>query len=234
MDRHRAVELGAVADALARVVADPAVDRRQRVVRDELPPRLPRAGLPGRAPARPGCSPRPGNRRCTAAADRGRPAARCRTGPARESPCIRSGNCVTSRGGPVIRAPATDSLSGRLPWVPTGRSYARYTFPATARLEPTRHAIADDRRPDNRAAVRPCRPAVMTNLRGRHRVRRDPRRRGRLPGQGRERRRHPQRGTRRRQWSTGVGRSSCRPAARVVRLTSAVAETVPAADRPRT
>src|SRR5580765_4722115 len=34
-----AVEAGAVADALARVVADPAVDRRHRVVGGQLPPR---------------------------------------------------------------------------------------------------------------------------------------------------------------------------------------------------
>ena len=40
MDRHRSVELGPVADALARVVADPAVDRGQRVVGDEFAPRL--------------------------------------------------------------------------------------------------------------------------------------------------------------------------------------------------
>ena len=39
VNRHRAVEAGAVADALARVVADPAVDRRHRIVADQLPPR---------------------------------------------------------------------------------------------------------------------------------------------------------------------------------------------------
>ena len=40
MDRDGAVEVGAVADALARVVADPPVDRGQRIVRDELTPGL--------------------------------------------------------------------------------------------------------------------------------------------------------------------------------------------------
>jgi hypothetical protein len=40
MDRHRAVHERPVADALTRVVADPAVNRRERVVGDELPPRL--------------------------------------------------------------------------------------------------------------------------------------------------------------------------------------------------
>jgi hypothetical protein len=40
VDRDRAVEVGAVADALARVVADAPVDRRERVVGDQLPPRL--------------------------------------------------------------------------------------------------------------------------------------------------------------------------------------------------
>ena len=60
VNRHRAVEAGPVADALARVVADPAVDRRHRIVADQLPPRpfvIARLGvgqpgldvLPGRA-----------------------------------------------------------------------------------------------------------------------------------------------------------------------------------------
>src|SRR5262249_37672008 len=40
VDRDCAVELGAVAGALARVVADAPVDRGERVVRDELPPGL--------------------------------------------------------------------------------------------------------------------------------------------------------------------------------------------------
>src|SRR5262249_7686623 len=40
VNRHGAVEPGPVADALAGVVAHPAVDRGQRVVGDELPPRL--------------------------------------------------------------------------------------------------------------------------------------------------------------------------------------------------
>ena len=40
MDGDGAVELGPVAAGLARVVADPAVDRRQRVVPDQLPPGL--------------------------------------------------------------------------------------------------------------------------------------------------------------------------------------------------
>ena len=39
VNRHRAIEAGTVADALARVVADPAVDRRHRIVGDQLPPR---------------------------------------------------------------------------------------------------------------------------------------------------------------------------------------------------
>ncbi len=40
VDRDGAVKVGAVADALARVVADPPMDRRHRVVSDQLPPRL--------------------------------------------------------------------------------------------------------------------------------------------------------------------------------------------------
>ena len=40
VNRDGAVEAGAVADALARVIADPPVDRRHRIVRDQLPPRL--------------------------------------------------------------------------------------------------------------------------------------------------------------------------------------------------
>ena len=39
MDGNRAIQLRAVADAFTRVVADPAVDGRQRVVRHQLPPR---------------------------------------------------------------------------------------------------------------------------------------------------------------------------------------------------
>ena len=39
VNRDGAVEAGPVADALARVVADPAVDRRHRVVGGQLPPR---------------------------------------------------------------------------------------------------------------------------------------------------------------------------------------------------
>ena len=52
VDRHRAVQLGPVAHALARVVADPAVDRRQRDCRRPAaarPARLarPAVGQPG-------------------------------------------------------------------------------------------------------------------------------------------------------------------------------------------
>ena len=51
VDRDRAVEVGAVADGLARVVADPSVDRRQWIVGDELAPRqLVIAGLGVRQP----------------------------------------------------------------------------------------------------------------------------------------------------------------------------------------
>ena len=39
VNRDGAVQAGPVADALARVVADPAVDRRHRIVRGQLPPR---------------------------------------------------------------------------------------------------------------------------------------------------------------------------------------------------
>ena len=40
VDRDGAVEVGAVADALARVVTDPPVDRRERIVGHQLAPRL--------------------------------------------------------------------------------------------------------------------------------------------------------------------------------------------------
>ena len=40
MDGDRRVEIGAVADRLARVIADPSVDRRKRVVGDEESPSL--------------------------------------------------------------------------------------------------------------------------------------------------------------------------------------------------
>ena len=40
VNRQRAVQIGAIADALARVVADPAVDRRERVVHGQHAPGL--------------------------------------------------------------------------------------------------------------------------------------------------------------------------------------------------
>ena len=40
VDRHRGVQIDAVAVRLARVVADPAVDRGKRIVRDQQPPCL--------------------------------------------------------------------------------------------------------------------------------------------------------------------------------------------------
>ena len=72
MDRYRAVEMRSVADGFTRVIAHPAVDCGEWVVRDELTPGRLRAGRRWRAQARPGCSPRRGNRHCTAAADRRR------------------------------------------------------------------------------------------------------------------------------------------------------------------
>ena len=48
VDADRGVELGAVARRLARVVADPAHDRRERVVGDEPPPRRLVAAVLGR------------------------------------------------------------------------------------------------------------------------------------------------------------------------------------------
>ena len=52
---------------LARVVADPAVDRRERVVGHQLAPGLLVAARLRVRRARPGCSRRPGSRRCRAA-----------------------------------------------------------------------------------------------------------------------------------------------------------------------
>ena len=78
VDPDRLVELGAVADALARVVADPAHHGRERVVLHDL---APGALVARRPPPRPrrataGCSRRPGTRCCTAAAGGRTPGAR--------------------------------------------------------------------------------------------------------------------------------------------------------------
>ena len=40
MNRHRAVEMGTVADGFTRVITHPSVDRGKRIVRNELTPRL--------------------------------------------------------------------------------------------------------------------------------------------------------------------------------------------------
>ena len=73
VDRDGAVELGAVADALARVVTDPPVNRRERIVGHQLAPRLLVTTRRACAPARPGCSRPPGSRRCKGATGRRRP-----------------------------------------------------------------------------------------------------------------------------------------------------------------
>ena len=83
VDRDRAVEVGAVAVALARVVADPPVDRRERIVLPPAPARPARARPPAPARASPGCSPPPDRPHCTAGADRRTPGAR--PGPARRA-----------------------------------------------------------------------------------------------------------------------------------------------------
>ena len=96
VDRNGAVELGAVADALARVVTDPTVDRRQRIVRDELTPCL---LMPARLRVRqPGLDVLAGGaagvaRRKQVDVD-GR---RSRTGPVFAWPCTRSGSDARSR-----------------------------------------------------------------------------------------------------------------------------------------
>ena len=72
MDRYGAVEMGSVADGFTRVVAHPAVDCGEWVVRDEPTPGLLRAGRRWHGQARLGCSRRRGNRHCRAAANRRR------------------------------------------------------------------------------------------------------------------------------------------------------------------
>ena len=102
VDRHRAVEMCSVADSFTRVIAHPAMDCGERVVRDQLPPRRLRVALRWRAPARPGCSPRLDSRRCTAAASRHR-----RVGvhvPGRRAmPVPRSASGVTSSASAISR-----------------------------------------------------------------------------------------------------------------------------------
>ena len=66
---------------LARVVADAAHDRRQRIVRRSARATRPRSRRPRRGTASPGCSRRPGRRGCTAAGGRRRPAGSVRHEP---------------------------------------------------------------------------------------------------------------------------------------------------------
>ena len=72
VDPDRLVELAAVADRLAGVVADPPHDRRERVVLHELAPGALVAGaaLLGLVQPLPGCPRRRGRRRCTAGGGR--------------------------------------------------------------------------------------------------------------------------------------------------------------------
>ena len=118
VDRDGAVEAGAVADALARVVADPPVDRGQRIVRDELDATPARAGPPGCATARPGCSRRPGSRRCTAAAGRRRPAGA--PGPGRCGSARAAGPAAASRpaSGRSCPSPRSDSHGSQANQIP--------------------------------------------------------------------------------------------------------------------
>ena len=129
VDRDGAVEVGAVADALARVVADPPVDRRAAGCRRPAPATPARGGPPACARARPGCSPRPGSRRCTAAAGRRRPGGApgpVRRGSARAADraaasrpaagrsCRRRQPTAVSQSSPSHRGQAT-RFRGRLP-----------------------------------------------------------------------------------------------------------------------
>ena len=104
VDRHGAVEVRAVAVALARVVADAPVDGGERIVRHQRSATPARARRPARAPASPGCSRPPGRRCCTAAADRRTPGAPRAPDPTRERPCSRSGSGVISLDGPLTPA----------------------------------------------------------------------------------------------------------------------------------
>ena len=122
VDRDGAVEIGAVANALARVVTDPPVDRRERVVGDQLAPgqlvvaglrvRQPRLDVLARGAARVARRQQIDVHR-SALADR----------PARAWPCTRSGSCVTSCCSPAhiqissrpssrVRAPPRYSCRG--------------------------------------------------------------------------------------------------------------------------
>ena len=129
VDRDGAVEVGAVADALARVVADPSVDRGQRIVRDELAPRLLVPARLGVRRARPGCSRRPGSRRCTAAAGRRRRVAA--RGP---------GRCANARAAGPAAASRPASSRSRL-------------WPRSDDHRPQANALARHSRPDNSTGI---------------------------------------------------------------------------------
>ena len=121
VDRDGAVELGAVADALARVVADAPVDRGQRIVGDQLAPRLLVAAGRACARARPGCSRPPGSPRCRAAADRRRPVGA--PGPARRERARAADRAAALRRASdrSCQAPRSDGHGIRLSLARRGR-----------------------------------------------------------------------------------------------------------------
>jgi hypothetical protein len=99
VDRHRAGQLRSVAHALARVIADPAVNRSQRVVSNQLPPGpFGIAGLQVRQPSLDVLTGRAAGVARRQQIDVHR--AMLPNGPALERPCTRSGSGVTSRGAP--------------------------------------------------------------------------------------------------------------------------------------
>ena len=79
VDADRLVELAAVARGLARVIADAAHDRGQRIVFASARATPLRSRRTRRDTASPGCSRRRGRRDCTAAGDRRTPAGWCAT-----------------------------------------------------------------------------------------------------------------------------------------------------------
>src|SRR5580658_6931169 len=64
VNRDGTVQAGPVADALARVVAYPAVDRRHRIIGDQLPPRT--LVVTGLGVCQPGLDVLPGRAACVA------------------------------------------------------------------------------------------------------------------------------------------------------------------------
>ncbi len=142
MDRDRAVELGAVAHALARVVADSPVDRRERVVgRQHAPRQLVLGGLDVRHPALDVLAGRAAGIARRQQIDVHRPRLTHRPGSGAPMLQIRYGRDVRSRAGRSRRGPALRSLKRSRLTSHDVQSLSRYRGAAIAACAAATRAI---------------------------------------------------------------------------------------------